>query len=215
MTRYAIISLSMRNRKIFGVLCENFILATSRLTFEWLEIEVDTVRTQQPWGSFLSQEKRIKKTMPMSIQVPESSQEPSSLKRSKPQKRKHREISSSTAPNVNPLQSPTKKAKKATLPPPGQKHSVAHTVLSGVLSESPFRLRTASLYLAVSPIALIKPLEGLCAEHLSPLLLTYYPPLGGVILAYSNPRLSESIDDPSSHASRRSLSLPCLWLSMA
>jgi DNA-directed RNA polymerase I subunit RPA43 len=29
-------------------------------------------------------------------------------------------------------------------------------------------------------------------EHISPLLLTYYPPMKGVVLSYTNPRLSES-----------------------
>jgi DNA-directed RNA polymerase I subunit RPA43 len=44
----------------------------------------------------------------------------------------------------------------------------------------------------LSPIAHQFPLEGLCAEHISPLLLTYYPPMKGVVLSYSDPRLSES-----------------------
>ncbi|KAL9613148.1 MAG: hypothetical protein Q9167_002313 [Letrouitia subvulpina] len=34
------------------------------------------------------------------------------------------------------------------------------------------------------------PLQGLCAEHISPLILTYYPPVRGVILSYSNVRFS-------------------------
>ncbi|KAH8808056.1 hypothetical protein F5884DRAFT_790906 [Xylogone sp. PMI_703] len=59
-------------------------------------------------------------------------------------------------------------------------------------SDSPFHLQTSSLYLPLSPIAQKYPLEGVCAEHLSPLILTYYPPLKGVILSYSNPRLSEA-----------------------
>ena len=56
---------------------------------------------------------------------------------------------------------------------------------------TPFVTKTCSLYLPLSPISQLRPLEGLCAEHLSPLLLTYYRPLGGVVLSYSNPRLSE------------------------
>jgi len=58
-------------------------------------------------------------------------------------------------------------------------------------SDTPFFTQTSSFYLALSPIGQRNPLEGLCAEHLSPLILTYYPPLKGVVLAYSNPRLSE------------------------
>jgi len=56
---------------------------------------------------------------------------------------------------------------------------------------SPFHIQTSSLYLPLAPISQKVPLEGLCAEHLSPLILTYYPPFAGVLLSYSNPRLSE------------------------
>jgi DNA-directed RNA polymerase I subunit RPA43 len=57
---------------------------------------------------------------------------------------------------------------------------------------SPFHIQTASLYLPLAPVSQKYPLEGLCAEHISPLILTYYPPLSGVLLSYSNPRLSEN-----------------------
>ena len=55
---------------------------------------------------------------------------------------------------------------------------------------SPFFEQTSSFYLPLSPICQQYPLRGLCAEHLSPLILTYYPPLDGVVLSYSNPKLS-------------------------
>lgn len=58
-------------------------------------------------------------------------------------------------------------------------------------AQSPFHIQTSSLYLPLAPISQKNPLEGLCAEHLSPLILTYYPPFNGVLLSYSNPRLSE------------------------
>ena len=58
---------------------------------------------------------------------------------------------------------------------------------------SPFFQQTTSLYLALSPICQRYPLQGLCAEHLSPLLLTYYPPLNGVVLSYTNVKLSERL----------------------
>ncbi|KAK4503707.1 hypothetical protein PRZ48_004622 [Zasmidium cellare] len=61
--------------------------------------------------------------------------------------------------------------------------------------QSPFIQLTRSLYLTLSPCAYNFPLEGLCAEHISPHLLSYYPPLRGILLAYSNPRLSENPDD--------------------
>ncbi|KAI4183748.1 MAG: hypothetical protein L6R41_005211 [Letrouitia leprolyta] len=57
---------------------------------------------------------------------------------------------------------------------------------------SSFHLQTSSLYLPLSPIAQNHPLEGLCAEHLSPLILTYYSPLRGIILSYQNERLSST-----------------------
>ena len=64
---------------------------------------------------------------------------------------------------------------------------------------SPFFEQTTSFYVPLSPICQPYPLQGVCAEHLSPLILTYYPPLNGVILSYSNPKLSarapESSDD--------------------
>ncbi|KAK5678607.1 hypothetical protein LTS10_009051 [Elasticomyces elasticus] len=59
-------------------------------------------------------------------------------------------------------------------------------------TQSPFVQKTETFYLALSPCANDFPLEGLVAEHISPLLLTYYPPLGGVVLKYSNARLSET-----------------------
>lgn len=56
---------------------------------------------------------------------------------------------------------------------------------------SPFHLQTCSLYLPLAPISQKHPIEGLCAEHLSPLILSYYPPFRGVVLSYSGVRLSE------------------------
>lgn len=57
---------------------------------------------------------------------------------------------------------------------------------------SPFHVQSASLYLPLAPVSQNYPLEGICAEHLSPLLLTFYPPLEGVVLSYNNVRLSEA-----------------------
>src|SRR5438045_3032581 len=72
----------------------------------------------------------------------------------------------------------------------------SNTAVSGCLepgstTNSPFHTQTASLYLSLAPISQRHPLDGICAEHLSPLILTYYPPLKGVILSYSGPRISE------------------------
>lgn len=75
---------------------------------------------------------------------------------------------------------------------------IANTILSksgddiNSLNLSPFHQESSSLYLPLSPICQLFPLQGLCAEHLSPLILTYYPPFGGVVLSYSNARLTEN-----------------------
>lgn len=65
------------------------------------------------------------------------------------------------------------------------------TIGASISLQSPFHTQTSSLYLPLAPISQRQPLEGICAEHLSPLILTYYPPLRGVVLSYSNARLSE------------------------
>lgn len=62
---------------------------------------------------------------------------------------------------------------------------------------SPFATCTSSFYLPVSPIGQRTPLETVCAEYLSPLILTHFPPLQGVVLSYSNARF---MDRPSSKA---------------
>ncbi|KAL9087784.1 MAG: hypothetical protein Q9159_003467 [Coniocarpon cinnabarinum] len=62
---------------------------------------------------------------------------------------------------------------------------------------SPFALQTTSLYLPLSPIAQASPTAGLCAEHLSPLILTYVPALGGILLSYNNTRVSSTLPGSS------------------
>lgn len=92
-------------------------------------------------------------------------------------KRKSKKDASSSA-------SPSKKRKQAP--------SSKTPQIKDSIPESPFTLTTATLYLPLSPIS-ISPthaLASLLAEHLSPLLLTYFPPLKGVVLAYSNASIS-------------------------
>jgi DNA-directed RNA polymerase I subunit RPA43 len=63
---------------------------------------------------------------------------------------------------------------------------------------SPFRLVTSTLYLPLSPIS-ISPTHAqasLVTEHLAPLLLTYYPPFKGIVLAYSNASISSTPPAP-------------------
>ncbi|KAL9132206.1 MAG: hypothetical protein Q9217_000010 [Psora testacea] len=61
---------------------------------------------------------------------------------------------------------------------------------------SPFYERSYSLYLPLAPIAQRHPIQGLCAEHLSPLILSYYPPFHGIIISYTNPRCSSTPENP-------------------
>ncbi|KAL9601267.1 MAG: hypothetical protein Q9219_002672 [cf. Caloplaca sp. 3 TL-2023] len=88
-------------------------------------------------------------------------------------------------------QSPTPKRKHKS-----KKHSYPSEALVSPSEKlqpptaSPIHLQTSSLYLPLSPLANHYPLEGLCAEHISPLILTYYPPLRGTILSYHNATLS-------------------------
>jgi DNA-directed RNA polymerase I subunit RPA43 len=90
------------------------------------------------------------------------------------------------------LASPTKKH-RSKHPAQGQAIT-AHIPQSLDSAEaSPFSQQTSSLYVPLSPICQRQPLQGLCAEHLSPLILTYYPPLNGVVLSYVNAKLSERL----------------------
>ncbi|KAK2772253.1 hypothetical protein FQN52_005013 [Onygenales sp. PD_12] len=61
-------------------------------------------------------------------------------------------------------------------------------------TSSPFHLITSTLYVPLSPISIspTQALPSLLAEHLSPLLLTYYPPFHGIVLAYSNASISST-----------------------
>ena len=83
--------------------------------------------------------------------------------------------------------SPTKKPR----PRKSSKHSLQASPNPNSSDRSPFHHAKYSLYVPLSPITQLHPLEGICAEHLSPLILTYYPPFHGVVLSYSNAILSE------------------------
>jgi DNA-directed RNA polymerase I subunit RPA43 len=64
-------------------------------------------------------------------------------------------------------------------------------------ADTHFRQQTISLYLPVPPISQSYPLAGICALNLSPLLLTYFEPAKGMILAYDNVRVSEEPPAPT------------------
>lgn len=52
-----------------------------------------------------------------------------------------------------------------------------------------------SQYVSLPPAALATPLPALCASVFSPLLLSYFPPARGIILAYEDVSLSSSPSD--------------------
>lgn len=71
----------------------------------------------------------------------------------------------------------------------------SHT--KAVIEHSAFHHDRVSLYLTISPIAYSNARKGLVAEHIAPLLLTYYPPLDGVVLAFENAVLSNQPGEDS------------------
>ena len=79
--------------------------------------------------------------------------------------------------------------------PAAKKHKTAQrpkspTTEPSTSGASPFYQQTTSLFLPIPPISQAHALLGLCAEYLSPLILTYYPPFHGIIVSYTNARLS-------------------------
>ncbi|PLB49600.1 hypothetical protein P170DRAFT_358815 [Aspergillus steynii IBT 23096] len=87
-----------------------------------------------------------------------------------------------------------KKSKKSSKGSKKSSSSKAVPAAAPSTPDSPYTLTTATLYLPLSPIS-ISPthaLASLLAEHLSPLILTYYAPLQGVVLAYSNASISST-----------------------
>lgn len=95
------------------------------------------------------------------------------------------------------LASPTKKHRSSQRPRSPRAHSKP-TIAPREEPVSPFYQQTSSFYLPLPPISQKHALQGICAEHISPLILTYYQPFHGVIISYSNARLST---DPQSEAS--------------
>lgn len=104
---------------------------------------------------------------------------------SKKRKRKTAEDSGDAAP------APAKKRRSVDHTDPSKIKDVPLSEPSDTIDGSPFYEKTYSLYLPISPISYHYPLSGLCAEHLSPLLLKYYPPFQGVLLSYGNVRFTE------------------------
>ena len=62
------------------------------------------------------------------------------------------------------------------------------------VDSSPFYIQQASLYIPLPPIALHYATSGLCSDVLSSLVLRYFLPLQGVVVAYTNVKISEGTD---------------------
>lgn len=57
------------------------------------------------------------------------------------------------------------------------------------ISECFHRIST-SLYVSLAPVYALNPVAGIKAQHLDPLLMSYFAPVGGVVLGHLNLRLS-------------------------
>src|SRR5271163_600054 len=77
-------------------------------------------------------------------------------------------------------------------------HSPSPSALDNT-TQSPFHSVRLSLYVPLSAISLspATALASLQAEHLSPLLLTYYAPARGIVLAFTDTVLSSTRPQPS------------------
>lgn len=105
----------------------------------------------------------------------------------KREKRKKRKRTTSEDINLSP--SPLKKSHSGRSSKPAEANGTPSSLINS-LTTPPFHQQSCCLYLPLSPVSQRHPLQGLCAEHISPLILTYYPPVRGVILSYSNVRFS-------------------------
>ncbi|KAK8229210.1 hypothetical protein HDK77DRAFT_279378 [Phyllosticta capitalensis] len=127
-------------------------------------------------------------TDPTPQSKPRKNKEKSEKKSKKRQREEDQTAESSAAAQRSPK-------KKRTVEDAPAKTTIAPAIRSRPKrpeSESAFYLQTASLYVPLASIGQKYPLDAISAEHLSPLLLTYYPPFKGVVICYENPRLSEA-----------------------
>jgi DNA-directed RNA polymerase I subunit RPA43 len=117
-------------------------------------------------------------------------------------KRRHEELSRDIEPHNGaqdhavrlPESSPPKRLRTASSVPQSSDILVPDSQLPPLDDlESPFLCTTASFRVPIPPIAQSYPLEGVCANYLSPLLLTYDAKLKGIVLGYNNAKLSSSL----------------------
>lgn len=127
-------------------------------------------------------------------------------------KKRPHEDHSPTTTTTTPHPSPSKRRK--AIPTHSTRNALSAHPTTTI---SPFVTQTATLNLPLSPITTSQPLTGLCAEHLSPHLLSYLPHLQGILLAYRAPRLaapppSTSTDPPVYARTVADCAPPLAWL---
>lgn len=67
-----------------------------------------------------------------------------------------------------------------------------------------FHRVSATLYVSLAPMFSASPAAGIKSQHLDPLLMTWYGPVSGVLLAYQNVRLlGQSPDNSNTHATAK------------
>ncbi|MCJ1453859.1 hypothetical protein MMC28_004208 [Mycoblastus sanguinarius] len=126
--------------------------------------------------------------MSMEIDSPQLAQKTYKKSKDKDGAKSQKKRKRITSDDLEPA-SPTKKHRSEHR----TKSPITHVNVSEPLTTpevSPFFQETFSLYLPLPPISQNHALQGICAEHLSPLILTYYPPFHGIIVSYANVRLS-------------------------
>ncbi|WLF76357.1 hypothetical protein PVL30_000058 [Lodderomyces elongisporus] len=80
-----------------------------------------------------------------------------------------------------------------------------------------FKTVTTRLYLSLAPSFVQTPISGIKQQHLDPLIMTYYPAVQGVVLAYTNVKLQTPYDaDSNSYLAKIEGSSPFtfFWISV-
>ena len=125
--------------------------------------------------------------------------------RKKPKKEKKRRRQEEADDTLAVSPSPKKKKKKTK-----RSHENGGTLQAPTSPDaplgplvSPFWTETRSYYLPLAPIAQLYPLQGLIAEHLSPMCMTYSHQMKGIVICHENVRLEkEPLEDEDEGAPR-------------
>ncbi|KAJ9099424.1 hypothetical protein QFC19_006036 [Naganishia cerealis] len=99
---------------------------------------------------------------------------------------------------------------------PAKKAKTGNPVNKDGVSEC-FKKFTTELYVSLAPCFINDPINGIKAQHLDPLVMTYFPKAKGVVIAYSNLKLSPEnkttdTDDNPIYVSTVSNSSPFTYL---